>query len=170
MAITRKGKPPANQGGMTALLSTNAAHAASFTPSAEVLTRWYEQQVVAVRAHVAALEGALRERAENTNVLTRVDDPGWADYYALDARYRYSVETLRRIEAAGHVLSCPTHGPFGCGAGLSEDEATALAYRGYIETPGDKLSWQRHCEVCAKGSIDAEAARLLHNHRTGKME
>lgn len=155
-------KPPTNpaQGGMTALLSSNAAHAASFTPSDEVLARWYEQQLAAVTAHVAALRTALES--------LDLDDATLAGYCAVDARYRYSEDTLRLLEAGGHVLSCETHGPFGCGAGLTESEATALAFHGYV-AGGDRMEYRRLCEVCAGEQIKAHAASLLHEYRTGKV-
>ena len=61
---TTKGRPPPRTGSLTALLSSNAAHAATFTPSAEVLQKWFVLQLEAVRKHVNALELALKEAYE----------------------------------------------------------------------------------------------------------
>lgn len=161
--------PPAATGTLTALLSSNAAHARSFTPSDDQLARWYEQQVTAVRNHVAALAEAML-----TASVSKDDPAGEREFYHLDARYHYNFDTLCLLRACdfhsahageGHVLSCPNHGPFGCGAGLSEDEATALAWRGYLDQEknpkANKLGWQRHCEVCAAAQIEAEGERLF---------
>lgn len=167
MTIKTKGKPPSSQqGGMTALLSSNAAHAASFTPSDDQLTKWYNLQLAAVTAHVAAIGAVVEEMASPANALTRTADPTWPAYYANLARYRFNLDTLRMIETAGHVVSCPTHGPTGCGAGLTEEQSAALAYRGYT-TKEPKLAWQRICETCGAEQIKAHAERLLHAHRTG---
>ena len=61
---TTKGRPPPRTGSLTALLSSNAAAARGFTPSQEVLTRWYSTQCEALRNHVAALREALEEAYE----------------------------------------------------------------------------------------------------------
>ena len=83
----------------------------------------------------------------------------WKEYYHLMARYQYAVDTLRKLEEAGHILVCPQHGPPGCGAGLTEDQATALSYRGYLDG-GDRMSYRRLCERCAASQIQAEGERL----------
>ena len=113
-------KPVAREGSLTALLSSHVAIAESFTPSEAVLTGWYILQCEAFASYTDKLAESMAWGELN-------GAPYDAEFYQLDARYRWACDYYTRLRNCGHVLSCPTHGPTGASAGLSEDEALALS-------------------------------------------
>jgi len=152
-------------GSLTALLETHKETARSFEPAPEQLLAWYQAQLAAVEVHVAALAASCLNLLFQPRKKSR-DDEGWPEYYAMDARNRWGSDLLSELVKRQHCLSCPTHGIFGAGAGLTENQATALSLRGYIEGDGEnRLGWQHRCEVCSADEIKAVAEGLMREHR-----
>ncbi|HLA81874.1 MAG TPA: hypothetical protein VJP78_09720, partial [Thermoleophilia bacterium] len=145
--------PPHPEGdlSLTDMLVRMRQLAESCTLTGAELDAMYQSQLESARREVARL-GAALERANADPRLEAPESSLWANYYDLDARYRWWEELRILLLVRAHTMACETHGP------------PCLSYRGLLTGEG-VMAWQHPCFDCAKAQIAATKARLLREHR-----